>query len=770
MRNSFICRQCLSRLRQTSLLLQRPLRAPFHTEAIEDSTPPHPWQRARDNHPPLSTRQGDRLLASERSEQSTNSGRLQKHELKRQTRRRKLPYENPATQLRAEILRSDRDLVRLKPDIAKAYGISLAAAAETVHQLQRLFQSCKPEDVGTVFDEYQAWKVEYSSLLGKLSESSQGALVHDPSSRSDAASDDNTSISSMKASWLQMDQAKRETLWSQMILSGFAANPSLLPAFLQATYSTDWSPSFVVEDSVRLLIQCRERFEQDEILDLVLFLLKDTPPGHLLFGQDVIGSLASSASLAKVVQLFEFFHARDIPIGPQTSLQLASRFAQSKNQKDLAAEILCSMSVEKGFDINSPAAASVCTTLLNPSETLEDQPSPDELFRMLLEAGLRPNLINSTALLKNFCMRGYLDTAWAVYDLLLRYNIEPDPVVYSTLLRASKKNLDTASINRVMSIVHSKKVWDAHIVNEFLDIILRDNENQSEKRRRQRKSNNAFRPMLQVYAKFFHLDPLQKLCSFPLEQYLLWRGPSPGKSTHITEIAAALMPQAESMLMKPDTVTLTLMLTATIRALPRHEKRYGTRPLLRHYQHIQQLLQSRDPLVLRIVEKHGTLIHDIFLRSMLQFKHCLQPAVHFVKNMLRLAAEEEQMYGRVIAHPRPSEHTWTILVNGFRNHRQPSSAASMIKMMREEGGLEPNIVTWNVLIAAFARNNNARGAVQAMRRMEQSGLEPDERTMQALGSMNTYARKQALALIEASKAQPAAPPISTTEASGDSHA
>lgn len=666
---------------------------------------------------------------------------------------------HPIVALRGNVLRPDCDFTKVWRAIAAAYGLPKRAAIDAAIQLERLLANRGPEST-SFYAEYEAWKLGYSRILRQIATTSSNTdtTVSNAEEWAVFAKDLSPSIAAMKTSWAELDKAKREKLWPRMIQSMLSVNPELLPSFLQATYDPAWSQFYVVEDVVRLILLRTKQSDtvgHESLVDLVCFLMSTDVTGHLQLGQDIIGTLISRTGLNKAIDLFQHFEKGARDLNPQTLLQFAGKFATSKENKALAAEILCSMANTHGFDINSPAASSVCTALLHlpEGEIPEGVAAPDELFGMLLEAGLRPNLLNITALMRNFCVRGHLDTAWTVFDLLVEYGIEPDEHVYSTLLHASKRNLDVASVQRVMASIHSHETWNAAIVNDFLDIMVKENEGQSEKRRRQKKDNNAFRPLLHVYAKFFRLEPLQKLCNFPLEDYLLWQGPVHGKSSAMMNLAAALLPRPSNNLMEPDTITLSLMLSAAIRGAPRFYSslRNGVPAMLGQINHFNQLFDTGDVAAVSIVEKHGSLIYDVFLRGMLQFQQCLHPAVQLVRDMLERASAEQKRYGRNLRYPRPSVHTWTMLVNGFKNHHQPGIAASMVRMMIKEGDVKPNMVTWNALITAFARANDAQGAVKSIRYLEQSGLRPDRHTISAISSMNTAARKQALSLMEASK-------------------
>ncbi|KAH6655773.1 hypothetical protein BKA67DRAFT_561839 [Truncatella angustata] len=752
MRVPYVCRPCLARLQRPS---SQRFCAALHTVAAQDPPQVPEWfdhqygSTARSQKDPAQIEIfGD--ATKPHSDRAPGQARRIANNLKSRTR-----TQTPAD-LRSTVLRLRTNLRRIWPRIATVYGLPKTSALQAADQLERLL-SAGQVNIADSYADFEAWKFEYAKTLRHLSVAgAEAPPATDAAGWAVFADGLNPSIDAMKASWDELDQTQRQELWPMMIQSILATNPELLPSFVHATYDAAWSPFYVVEDVARQLalrVKSSSVTERENLVELVAFLLENDKSGQLQLGNDIIGTIVAQASLSEAVGLFYSLNAGVNPMTQHTLLQFASKFAKSNEHKALATEIICSMADIKGFDINSPAASSVCTSLLHLSDNEELPPgpaAPDELFRQLLESGLRPNLLNVTALMRNFCVRGHLDTAWTVFDLLLEYGIEPDEHVYSTLLHASKRDLDFQSIRRVMCSIHSYDTWNPAILNDFLDVIFIESEGQTERRRRQKKGNNAFRHMLHVYFKFFHLEPLQKLCSFPLEDYIVWQGPAPGKSTLITDLAAALLPQPQSKLMQPDTITLSLMLSAAIRGAPKFYKstQSGVVAMLDQINHFNKLFDSGDATAVAIVEKHGSLIYDVFLRGMLQFQQLLHPAVELVKTMLERASKEEMKFGGNRRYPRPSVHTWTMLVNGFKNHRQPGIAASMVRVMIKEGGIKPNMVTWNTLITAFARVNDAQGAVRAIKYLEQSGLRPDKHTIEAISSMNPEARKKALSLME----------------------
>ncbi|KAK8024288.1 hypothetical protein PG993_012354 [Apiospora rasikravindrae] len=748
MRTPFICRQCLSRFQHTPARSQHILRSAYHDLARTDQAEATAWPPPNPNN--------NRFDPGVADGESSGSGELSP-DSQQNYFRRYIPDSkkhvgfasgsNPRTRLKRQILGTRGDLVNLQSTLADTYGLSRPAARDAIAQLKRLLFGCNPLHISDRVDEFDTWKAAYASVLYT---SLQHPLLRPTTSGSPEwaalSHDQDVSVESMRTTWLEIDQAQREKDWGRMIISALQVNPKLLAPLLQATYDASWSPSYIVEDVARLLFRRAKVLgtsEQQSFVDLIII---------------------SWANLEQVVAIFQYLRSSMPRLTPSTLLHLAARFASSSNHKVLAAEILCYMTEINGFDMNSPAAASVCTSLLNVKRGLpapQGDAAPDRLFKTLLEHGLRPNLLNFTALMRNFAVSGHLETAWTVFELLGRHGIEADDQVYSILLNASKKENDVSSIRRVIESVDVRdrgRPWNVNIANHLLDILYRDNEGQNEVRRAQRKRNNAFRPMLQLYAKIFRLRPLQKFLPFDIEELLLWQGPSAKYATATTRMTNDVPPQTIPLLADPDSTTLALMITAHYRCLE------GPKQIFQTYKHYNELLARRDSHATSIAPQHGTLVHDMFLKAIMQFRPYLGYAVRTVQGMLVRAEEESRQRERghgstaiadavVKKHPYPSVYTWTTLINGFRNHRLPDPAFSVLRMMVQEGRVQPNTATWNALIGAYARVGNAESAVRTMRYLEAAGFQSDRYTVRAMESLPRKAREQAVELLEASKAE-----------------
>ncbi|KAI0012247.1 hypothetical protein F4779DRAFT_568942 [Xylariaceae sp. FL0662B] len=783
MSTPFICRQCVARLAKFSTRRLIPKRSQPHPRGMHTSGPPPAWL-LKDQDQNIRVEQADatddveadvsasRPLSNLEQGQKEIPEKLQepkppwdekiiKFYLRRRPEVQQLaegPRAATAYELKAKILWAFEDYSIVHEDLMYIYGLSFPEARHAAGQLGRLLGGRPSKDAGRLLDHFLDWKKNLNSLTQTTGRSPLDAENQTNLAEKGAwAFLQEQDIATMKSAWHRLRQDKRESLWPQMALSAFGSRSSIMPSFIRATFHPSWCPSYVIEDIVYSLFRASETAQgneqmREDITELITFLLKECPPRYLNIQQTVIWKVMSSMPTPRLVEFYQNLKRAEHPLHRNTLLHFASRFAKSSQYKMKGAEIIYSLINTPNFDINSPASSSVCTSLLTLGEDdvfPDGDAAPDQLFKLLLDGGFRPNLLGLSALMRNFCVRGHPDTAWTIFDLLLEHGIEPDAHVYSILLNGSKYSSDTASIRRVTDMISSRESWSVVLANDLLNLIFRENEAQNERRRRQRKkANNAWRPMLQIYAKLFQLSPLQRITRFPLENLLVARSTWPKYSTYVTTATASLRALPEYSRLQPDGTTLLIMLGAHIRSI------YGPRNIIRYYRHIMPLLRERDPVALKLVEMQGTRLYDIFVRALMQFKGTTQYALKIVTRMVMRNRREKRLLGKNIRFPMPSVYTWTVVLNGLKNHRQPRAAVSVLNTMVHEGRITPNLVTWNALIGAFTRTGNVRGAVRAMRYLERAGFQSNERTVAAFSLMPKAKREWAIELLEQTRQRP----------------
>ncbi|KAI2470884.1 hypothetical protein F4781DRAFT_388672 [Annulohypoxylon bovei var. microspora] len=765
MSTPFICSRCIARLTRSHVSRLRPKRSQLHTEALPSSASQPVWTSsvrkpgvsAEDDitdyrKPQLPTPHTGPFVSQIPGYESV---------VKRETRwtkffpRRRLDTARRAharipitfRQQRLKVLKSRGNFMFIRGDLAYMYGLTNHDARHAVNQLGRLLGGRDSgKEAGKELDRYHDWKRHLTELL-KLSKTPQLTPNDD-----DDLIQINTEADAMKPSWETLrgvwsglDNERRKSMWPDHIASTFRSNPDMLPGVVLTTFNPTWCSSYVVEDLVYLLLRSlddiqdrRERSQQ--IVDLVFFLLQNSPPRYLLFDQWTIWKMISLIPTFRVFEFYEALRNIEHPLRQNTLLHIARRLAVRSKYKAQAADVMCFLSTTPRFDINAPAASSVCTTLFTMQEgdiVADDHAAPDDLFRTLLDVGFRPNLLSLSALMRNFCLRGRVDVAWSIFNRLLEAGIEPDAYVFSILLNGSKQFLDMESVQRDIDMIEATEGWTPVLLNDFLDYIYQVCESQDEQRRGQRKrlGAKAWRLMYQLYSKFFHLAPLQKLTLFPLGNLDKHLDATPHPHLEeVTRMVANLRRRSDDLLMQPDNITLDIMFRAHFRSID------TPGPLRVYYKYFMSLLHFDDPILVSLIKGRGTLVHDIFIRDFLQFKETFNIGVQMIPRMFKYAKLEKPRRGENILHPPPSTHTYTILMNGYRNH---NSCKGVIRTLNEmiEKGITPNIVTWNIVIGSLLEFGAIARAVRTVLHLNHIGLQPNDRTIREVTRLSLGKRK-----------------------------
>ncbi|KAI0141674.1 hypothetical protein GGR57DRAFT_486834 [Xylariaceae sp. FL1272] len=685
---------------------------------------------------------------------------------------------NSIRDLKAKILKAHGNFNYLRHEIASLLAISTAEARHAVTQLERLLWPLSDmQHAADQLDHYIVWKTRISPLFNprtaapappRVESRVQSHIQSTDGNEADVAAQVSVKteqdLVAVRTVLEREPETNRKLLWSHITLNALGDGHPFAPLLIGTTFDPSWSPSYMAEDAAYVLYrrqQTQQSASQDAGIDrdtkaatrlaaLCAAMIKKSPPRYLNLEQPILAFLCAAHSPQQLVAIYRHLKAGEHPLTVNTLLHFASRFAKCYATKTNAADVLHGAMAIPGFDINAPSTLSVCTSLLalKPDEPLpDDNAAPDLLFQFLIESGLRPNLLNLTALMQNFCLHGRVDTAWKVIELMYQYRIRLDPHVYSIFLNGAKRQLDVHAVKRIIDIIDADGAWHVGLVNDLLELIYLDNEAQIEHRRRQRKKRNpSWRPMFDLYFKFFELAPLQKLVNFPLENLLTTWVVRPEYETHVTQVTMRIPRRREDQLMQPDTNTLCLMLASHMRSVYRSHQH-----VTQTYERFWRLVESKDPTAIAMLKEQGSRVFDIFLRSLMQFRETQSFILTEMQRMMDRATEEERTHGRNIFHHPPSIHTWTILLNGFKNHRDVRSALLAIEMLKRLPAIRANIVTWTILIQIFAQARHTAGALMALQALEHTGLFSihDEHIVKALRQFPRAQRNRIVAQLHA---------------------
>lgn len=768
MSTPFICRQCIARFTQSRIVQLRPKRFQLHTQASSSSASQPTWasftQRLDSSleHDETNSRlsQPPKLLLGPFASQvpGLESGRGREPRLRKYIPRRRsetawrahLHRPTTSRRLKLKVLKSRGNFMFIRDDVSYMFGLTNYNARHAVNQLGRLLGGRDSgQEAGEELDRYDDWKRNLPELLEVIQKSQPTPNDDENSIQSDVKKDNTIqSWEIVRGSWSELSNDRRKTIWQGYVASLFRSTPAKVPSFVQETFQPEWCPSYVIEDTIYLLLRNVEGMrdggrKRREVANLIFFLLQKAPPKYLILDQWAIWKATSLIRTSRMFELYEALRKLEHPLRQNTLLHFASRLAVRSRYKAQATDVIRFLSTMPGFDINAPAPSSVCTTLFTMKKgdnVADEDAAPDELFKALLDLGFRPSLLGLSALMRNFCVRGRIDVAWKIFNSLLEAGIEPDAHVFSILLNGAKKAFDMESFQRDVDMIEATKGWTPVLLNDFLDFIYQIDETKDEIRRDQRKrlGVRAWRLMVQLYTKFFHRAPYQRITDFPLDD--LFENISDTTPPHLQEISRMvtnLAQRPDDMLMQPDSLTLQIMLKAHYWSIR------DPKALLIYYKKFMTAFAWRDPIVTNLIEERGHAVHDILLKSLLQFEKTFNTGIEMMNRRVEYAWMEKKKHEKNTFHPPATVHTYTILMNGYRDHKQYEGVIRTLNSM-VKAGITPTMATWNTVIGSLLETGSIGRAVRVIEHINRIGLQPDKDTIEEVTSL-TLGKRQAFA-------------------------
>ncbi|KAK3378284.1 hypothetical protein B0H63DRAFT_243009 [Podospora didyma] len=566
--------------------------------------------------------------------------------------------------------------------------------------------------------------------------------------------------------------------WTQMIVMALHMphNAHLVAA---ATWDTEISPPFALRHLMSFLVRRLERempLEQrteyvDSIGGLVIDILQRSnrewhltgrrrswsPNSCVIFRQINLFMIMRDLETSRAAELYFALENYGHELNVWTTLQFASKFAKDAAFKTLAADLLSRIVKKWPTAMQTPFAAALCTSIFTfvdtEYSTEERKELSSHLYETILKIGMDPNLITFTAIIRNLTLNDELASAWQVFDLMVSRGITPDLTAHTVLLSGVKHVADIDSLQPIVREVLQQGPGDHVFYSELLHAIflcgLR------EARREQLKLPRvvpAFSTMLRVYSKFYKMSPLRKLLGVDLKLYLRDDDPSDAdppihswkwKTKVLLNTVAAHAPHTD--LLEPTSYTLNIMLLGYLKGMAE------VYSIIALYARFEALLKGGNPVALLLTQGNDPAVaHNVFIKAATEWDGMLRVGLDIVSGMLRdaTAAAEAAEAGDVDntpRHPPPSAHTWNILLHACMARQQFRQAERVLELMRESS-MEPDIVTWNTLIAGYARANNTMKTVETLQRMDKAGKKADDSTMRGFSFLQD--QKEALAIME----------------------
>ncbi|KXT03653.1 hypothetical protein AC578_5127 [Pseudocercospora eumusae] len=318
------------------------------------------------------------------------------------------------------------------------------------------------------------------------------------------------------------------------------------------------------------------------------------------------------------------------------------------------------------------------------------------IVNALVRIGLSLDNGLANIIMLNAVEAGDLKTAFSIYHSLVDHGLQADAYTYAILLKGCKANLDdaemlNATIRDALSRidVHKEGVLSTEILH---CLALYHTKNNSER---------AFETVADAYAQLHDLGPLREI------------GLMPSKLSHIESSSEARpMPTCRGMY-----IMIATYLENTFPSEDADVK--GAHAL---YQRFKSAAEAgKEPFVSLAAVDYT---FNAFLCTFIKFKRGLLYAAELVKDM----QGKNRPKDAEIPFCQPTVYTWSIFVDGFTRHGQMQLAEQVLNYMRTKG-IEPNRVTYNTLVKGYAKEQDAEGMIDALRRMEADGNTWDEWTV-----------------------------------------
>lgn len=580
--------------------------------------------------------------------------------------------------------------------------------------------------------------------------------------------------SSLRASWEMIPEADRSVYWPELILMTMANYPDSALKVLVATYSEPFPPDYAVSDCINFIISHYFRHPGDPtdvdsamIFETIFQLIRSGPPDHVCLSQSSIRLLLGNLD---VDQLKVFYNGLDDlghNIYTETLMHFASQCAKLR-ETDLAVEILKRLK-EAGHDFSTPEMSSVCTSILQ-----FDHRSPEsaylesEIFEIMLNCGLPPNVTHYNVLIHNSIQKGDYHTGWKIHEMMIETGIPSDGSTYSMLLNDAKKRRSLPTIRHIINMVTAEGILTTYIMTDILHsihVIHQDEERAKSGPVLKNNTPTAFQKMLPVFYKYFEVDQLARLLP---DFYLYYPKSVQNKSKMECSISILLV-----------------MINAYLQHL-NHPKR-----ILAVYDHIRGSALSGDTTVQELLTSAH--FHNHVLMALGEFRETVSLCPRVVEDMI-LDASRAQVRpiktsegpldredpktansndgdgeadnpiaddGGLVAYraifdtnegdktpssavdssqsitntsyrgPEPNIITWNILLNVFMKHHQSRAAERVLELMTARN-IQPNLVTWNTLVGGYGRLQETAMAVDAVERLERAGFDANGYTMSGL--------------------------------------
>lgn len=519
-------------------------------------------------------------------------------------------------------------------------------------------------------------------------------------------------------SWSEVPKHRKRLMWRRLMIKALRLSPVDALMIMDDTLAKGQfkPPRYCMEDSLDL-ITCRllqdENVQGHTIKSLHSSISNFISTYSIISGtasisQRTIFLLSKASSIAQLISLWACLREHNVTIHLNTKMQLTSRFLDY-GMVEVALNMLHGLNrTELALD----QVQSVCVRLLRLYLDVDNiYAVRSSMLTQMLMLGLRPNMHLYNVILLNAMEAGDQQMGWRIYQIARDHGLKPDAYTYAILLKGAndKASLEAIWRNAFNDGIDIKK--NPRLATEYFYAVYLAEQNGPQ--------NWSFAALLSRYQDFFKVSSLYDL----------------GISIATTDVSQ----DVDVGKLDPPPPALGIMILFYLRQFPCINRIPGI------YDNYRRLVRHRHAVVAPLAMTTHTA--NAFLMALGRNSETLHLCPSVLEHMMSSKISEDgevfdgqpkpnhqQLQGPAPWIARPDVQTWSILLAAFLRHDQKTAAEKVLSMMRSRKEW-PNRVTWNTLVSGYSRLQNANAAVNSLRRMGKEGFQPDDRTLDGLGSL-----------------------------------
>ncbi|KAL8872705.1 MAG: hypothetical protein Q9174_001705 [Haloplaca sp. 1 TL-2023] len=501
-------------------------------------------------------------------------------------------------------------------------------------------------------------------------------------------------------------------LWQDVMLWALERDIDKATHFVDATISDSCIavPRYVIEDAMKCIISAYSQTQvaESETWDKLHNLVRSFAAGSMLqeevipsMPQKIVYLLLQHSDDTQTQRLYETLSISRSYLHPYTLTRFMDKFARMGNP-ELAMNALAkitafshSRSVPMSEEVREVVRKS-CITLLrtrfgeNSWYRIQSQLATD-----MLEMGIHPNIAMLNTMILNSVEAGDYETAQAIVETARLHGIRRDTITYSILIKGAYQSLDASFIANIMQMAEEDGALPrnnklvACLVAAILKIHMEGNQGTVARAQ-------GYRTMIRVYARYADTRPLWDLGIY---------------------LRSGAEPETAGEVSVPSPQLLSTMIIGYIALYGRV---WDVKDLYHRYQYF---VTKNHPLIASTAATEH--VANSFLLCLGRDKSTFKMSSIILQKMLEPSASTTAKVAR------PTVKSWTIALTSYILNGQRAAAKAILHEMRKKG-IEPNNVTWNMIISSHAGAQDVMATVDAMRSMEGAGFGVDSYTLAAL--------------------------------------